>query len=287
VNLFPLIATRENYFIKKIIKTMTKLILIFPLMLLGFSSCKKDPVEEINNPSTNQNTNNANDTAKGTVKLYFEHVADNLPFALDTSNYVTPNQDTFSVNTFKYYISNIKLLKADGTFFSETDSYHLIDESLVGSKSITIQNVPKGTYTGIRFMIGVDSARNVSGSQTGALDPINGMFWSWNSGYIMAKMEGTYIDSSSTKKSLFYHVGGFSGSNSVVKTVSPGFNGATASVSTGLSPEIHLKCNVMEWFRTPKPINLNVLHTIHMQGTNAKLIADNYADMFTVDHIHN
>jgi hypothetical protein len=45
--------------------------------------------------------------------------------------------------------------------------------------------------TGIRFLLGVDSARNVSGIQTGALDPARGMFWTWNSGYVMAKIEGS------------------------------------------------------------------------------------------------
>jgi hypothetical protein len=51
-------------------------------------------------------------------------------------------------------------------------------------------NVPAGTYTGMYLTMGVDSARNVSGAQEGALDPANGMFWSWTSGYIMIKAEG-------------------------------------------------------------------------------------------------
>jgi hypothetical protein len=43
----------------------------------------------------------------------------------------------------------------------------------------------------------------------------------------------------------------------------------------------------MEWFKNPSAINLATLHTIHMPGANAKLIANNYADMFSVEHIHN
>ena len=50
--------------------------------------------------------------------------------------------------------------------------------------------MPAGNYNSLSFLLGVDSMHNVSGAQTGALDPANDMFWTWNSGYVMAKMEG-------------------------------------------------------------------------------------------------
>ena len=37
--------------------------------------------------------------------------------------------------------------------------------------------------------LGVDSLRNVTGVQTGALDPAMDMYWTWNTGYVMAKLE--------------------------------------------------------------------------------------------------
>jgi hypothetical protein len=61
----------------------------------------------------------------------------------------------------------------------------------------------------MEFMIGVDSARNNSGAQTGALDPTNGMFWSWSTGYIMAKFEGTSAQSPAAANALKFHIGGF------------------------------------------------------------------------------
>jgi hypothetical protein len=259
---------------------MKKLILSISLISILSSSCKKDPVE-------NQNNSNNNSLTTGVLKIELEHVFDSISFALNSKTFVTANNDSITFTKFKYYISNIKLVKADGFSFSENESYHLIDEETAASKMISISNVPFGSYSGISFMIGVDSTRNVSGSQTGALDPALGMFWTWNSGYIMAKLEGNSNQSGASTKTILYHVGGFKGINSVLKTISPSFNGATANVSSTVSPEVHIKCDVMEWFKNPNTINLTTLHTIHMPGANAKLIADNYADMFSVEHIHN
>jgi hypothetical protein len=261
---------------------MKKLILSICMLSILFTSCKKDPVGNQNNSNSNNNT-----STTGILKIEFEHVFDTISFALNTKTFVTPNNDSVSFTKFKYYISNVKLLRADGTTYNENESYHLIDEETAASKTISINNVPFGSYTGISFMIGVDSTRNVSGSQTGALDPALGMFWTWNSGYIMAKLEGNSNHSGASTKTILYHVGGFSGINNVLKTISPSFNGSTANVSATVSPEIHIKCDVMEWFKNPSAINLATLHTIHMPGANAKLIANNYADMFSVEHIHN
>jgi hypothetical protein len=171
--------------------------------------------------------------------------------------------------------------------YTETESYHLLEADDEGSLEISLPNVPFGVYTSIQFMIGVDSTRNVSGAQTGALDPANGMFWSWSSGYIMTKLEGTSPQSTASGNIIMFHSGGFSGPNSVLKTVSPSFNSATANVSASVTPEIHFKVDVLEMLTSPTTINFSTLNTIHMPGASAKTMADNYADMFSVEHIHN
>src|SRR5690606_605399 len=109
---------------------------------------------------------------------------------------------------FNYWITNIRLTRSDGTEFREEESYRLIRGDKQATTHFHIPEVPAGTYTGIKFMIGVDVPRNTSGAQTGALDPaVNGdMFWSWSTGYIQAKLEGTSPQSSDTVNSSFqYH----------------------------------------------------------------------------------
>lgn len=258
---------------------MKNIFLIAGIIAIVISSCKKDPKED---PTTTTPV-----STTGSLNFRFENMVDTLDLALDTVNYVNANNDTFTVSKLKYYISNIRLTKSDGSYFYESNSYHLIDHANESTHSFTISGVPYGNYTALSFMIGVDSTHNVSGAQSGALDPANGMFWSWSSGYIMAKFEGNSSVSTASNHALLFHVGGFSGANNVLKTVSPSFNGAVAGVSSTVTPEIHLKMDVSEWFKSPTTINFAMLNTIHMPGTDAKTMAGNYADAFSVEHIHN
>lgn len=259
---------------------MKKIIVTLSIIAVVLGSCKKDPVEEAPAPTTPTDT-------VGSLKIEFENMVDTNALVFNTEEYVNASGDTFTVSKFKYYITNVVLTKSDGSTFVESNSYHLVDEDVASSKVITLSNVPFGTYTGITFLLGVDSLRNVSGAQTGELDPAKGMFWSWSSGYIMLKMEGTAANSNATNHALTFHVGGFSGVNSAIRSINPSFNGATATVSSTVTPEIHIKTDLMEMFKSPNTINFAMLNTVHMPGAMAKTIADNYADMFSIEHIHN
>ena len=256
---------------------MTRFIALLSFFILLISACKKDPVEEekIVAPVT------------GSLKLEFDNMFDTLDLALDTVNFILDNGDKIKISKFKYYISNIKLVDSDGKEYAEPESYHLIDESNAASQKFTINGIPFKNYVSITFMIGVDSVRNVSGAQTGALSANNNMFWTWNTGYIMAKLEGTSQQSTAPSNSVAFHIGGFQGANSALKIVSPSFNGSTANVSNTITPEIHIKCNLKEWFMNPTSISLATTNNITTVNTTSKMIADNYADMFTIEHIHN
>jgi hypothetical protein len=261
-------------------KTILKTLII--ISALTFISCKKDktlPPEPL--------PNNQNNSTSGSLKIEFEAMVGDSSLVFSTSTYTNQTGNTFNVTMFKYYISNIKLIKEDNSTWSETYSYHLIDHSNTLSTTITLNNVPFANYKGIEFTIGVDSTHNVSGSQSGALDPIYDMFWSWNTGYIMAKFEGNSPQSTAANNKLMYHIGGFSGNNNAVKIVSPDFNGDLANVTSSITPEIHMKSDLIKWFGTQTTIDFSILNTVHMPGTNAKNIASNYTSMFTVEHIHN
>src|SRR6218665_36478 len=256
-----------------------KTIKLLSIALLAFSftisSCKKDGEEEPTRVTA--------EGTSGSVTLHFENMVGDSALVLNTQNYVNANNDTFNVSKFNYYISNIKLTRRDNSLYTESESYHLLKANESGSLDISLANVPFGSYTSIQFMIGVDSARNVSGAQTGALDPANGMFWSWSTGYIMAKLEGTSPQSTGSGHMIMMHMGGFSGVNSVLRTVSPSFNTQTANVSSTVVPEIHFKVDLLEMLQSPHTIDFSILNVIHMPGSDAKTVADNYADMFSVE----
>ncbi len=268
---------------------MKNIFKISAIALLAFTltNCKKDTNKEpepLPNP-----TSPATPTATvGSLKINFEAMVDTNMLVFTTQTYTNQAGNTFNVTSYKYYISNIKITKIDNSIWAEPNSYHLVDHADAASTLVTIPNVPFGNYKSIEFMIGVDSVKNISGAQTGALDPANGMFWSWSSGYIMAKFEGTSPQSTASGNNLKFHVGGFSGANKTMKIVAPSFNGDTAKVTSSFSPEIHMSSNLLEWFDTPTPINFSTFsNVIMLPGASANTIANIYADMFTIEHIHN
>ena len=112
-------------------------------------------------------------------------------FKLDTFLVQPMTQDSLNFSTFKYYVSNFKLKKSDGSYWVHPESYFLVDLSNSESLELSFSDIPAGVYTDLVFTLGVDSLSNVDGAQTGALSVANEMFWSWNSGYIMLKAEGT------------------------------------------------------------------------------------------------
>lgn len=252
------------------------------LLLISTVSCKKDTKD----PDDDGHDHNHNTPAPGTLQIQFENMVDTVPLVFG-QKYRNPKLDTFEVSLFKYYISNIVVTKDDNSTFAESNSYHLIDHSIAATGIVTLTGLPAGSYKSVSFVLGVDSARNNSGAQTGDLDPAKGMFWTWNSGYIMLKLEGKSPKSGDANKDIEFHIGGFGGVNKTQRSFNISFNGNTANVSSTAAAQVHLKVDVNEMFKTPTLIDFVTKHTITMSGTNAKMIADNYADMIKFDHIHN
>lgn len=223
---------------------------------------------------------NENSVGKAVVQLGIAHVVNNTPLVLNDGRYVNAANDSFTVSMFKYYISNVKLTGENGKEYKESNSYHLINEVKPGSKEFSL-NIPAGRYKQISFLVGVDSLHNVSGAQDGALDPLNAMFWDWNTGYIMLKMEGLLLQNNSE---LAFHLGGFKGKNKVLRRVNISFP-EPLEVVNGRTPKIFLKADLAELFKTPNTISFSKTSAITIEGPEACMIADNFMDMFSLDHI--
>jgi hypothetical protein len=167
-----------------------------------------------------------------------------------------------------------------------TDKYYLVDFSDSTTTEIKISIAPY-VYNRISFTIGVDSAQNVSGAQTDALDPAKGMFWTWNTGYIMAKLEGTSPKSPQAGK-FEYHIGGFSGADNVIKTVNLLFPYAqNLELKAGGESTMFITCDANDWFFNPWDIKIADNPVISTPGGLAPQVAENYSKMFTVDSVAN
>lgn len=240
------------------------------ILLLSVLSCRQKEVEETIAP-----------TYSGRLNINLNHLVDTNVLHLDTSWYVNAAGDSMRVSLFRYYISNIKLLNGTQSW-SINNSYFLVDESMPLTKTIQLKNLPETEYDGIEFIIGVDSARNMSGAQTGALDPQNDMFWGWASGYIFFKAEGYYRDS--LERGFSIHVGGFKYPNNAIRKATVSFGSQKLYLGAGLK-QLNLKTDLNQMFKTPLTVSLKNIYSIHEAGANAVKYADNYADMFSFGSI--
>ena len=218
---------------------------------------------------------------KAKLYIHIEHFAGLAPLQLDTVYYKNELAQTFTVSRFRYYISNIKLQKSTG---KEVDlpGYFLVDEADPESKALTLSKVPEGNYTSISFIIGVDSLHNCTGAQSGALDPVNGMFWTWNTGYIFLKLEG-HADASTSPGHIFeYHIGGYAAPHNCIRRVALKFGPKGLTIYDNKDNAIALKADILQILKSPSTINFSKLSSI-TDMHNATTIADNYIDMFTIN----
>lgn len=214
------------------------------------------------------------------VTLHMDHKWGAADFDLNAAYTHPTTGDELTFTTLKYYVSNIKLKKDDGTWWVQPESYYLLD--LSQGEMLTIADVPEGNYTDISYTMGVDSTRNVSGAQTGALSTAYGMFWSWNSGYIMTKAEGTSPQSGTG--SFTFHLGGFSGVNNTAAVKEASFGGTLTLNGTG-SPKVHMTVDPSAFFTTIGSVSGTSM--VHMPGANAATMSTDFHSGVNFLMIHN
>ena len=252
---------------------MNNILLLLPLYLASFSNTHSDPQK-----ITTINT--------GTVKITLVNTVKGKPLELNKGNYTNPFGEAYTVSKFKYYISHVSLVRGKVVFFEE-ENFHLIDESKPDDLHFSFA-LEAGSYDALNFMLGVDSLHNVSGAQTGALDPLNDMFWTWNTGYVMAKMEGRSPQSKLVNNKLEFHIGGFMGENNVLKNITLNFPPEKIiNIQQGKTSEIIIEADIDTWWQQPNDIKIAEHAVCSTPGALAKKIADNYSKMFNIKDVVN
>ncbi len=181
---------------------MKKIFIPLFVGILLLNSCSKDPVsskpDSINALDTITNFSGILIPTENKLVVNFEHYFKSSPIVYATQNYITDNKDTIQVNNLSYRVSNMQLYNSLNQKWVDIGTYKLNSGYDAFKYGFTISKVPAGLYSKIRFNLGVDSARNRSGEQTGDLDPSLGMYWNWTNGYIHFRLEGRIISSLQT-----------------------------------------------------------------------------------------
>ena len=171
-----------------------KTILMAITTVAALSSCSKE--------------DNSNLTGK--VSLQFDHYvgAEKLTLGTDAggAKAYTSNGQTLKFSEVKYVITNVVLVKADGTKVP----YHtedldkggfLINQADAASLAPVLNDIPEGDYKGIEFGLGVKKELNNLKLQdkfpnfyrlTGEFKHSGIMHWEWANGYRFVKLEGWY-----------------------------------------------------------------------------------------------
>ncbi|AUD06583.1 MbnP family protein [Spirosoma pollinicola] len=233
--------------------------------------------------------------AQQPLSIAIQHAVGDQNLTTSTAFYSTATGETFRVTLLQYYISNFQLVRSDGSTWTvpQDSSYFLIKSAVPASQRIRLPNVPIGEYTGIRFMIGVDSLRNTKhpSQRKGCLDigrEANGMYWSWNAGYIFFKLEGISpqapIDRTSGEREFAFHVGQFGGMSTATpnntRLVSISFPEEPLTIRANGQAQLQLRADLRKLFDGQHALRI-ADHSHVMMQPAAIRIADNYSTMFS------
>lgn len=182
-----------------------KTLLMAITTVAALSSCSKE-----DNNNSNQVGNQSSTNGSAEVSLQFDNYVGTEKLALgatpSAAKAYTSNGQTLKFSEVKYVITNIVLVKADGTKVP----YHtedldkggfLINQANTASLTPVLKNIPEGNYKGIEFGLGVKKELNNLKLQdkfpnfyrlTGQFKFSEIMHWEWANGYRFVKLEGWY-----------------------------------------------------------------------------------------------
>ena len=225
--------------------------------MLVLSSCK-DKEGDSDTPILPAETN-------ATLQIKYSCYWNDTLFQLQQP-YVDDFGTTFRIDLLKQYFSFIQLRKEDGSFQAVED-FDLIDFSTAVTRTYT---VPAGKYTGIELGLGIPANYNTGQdpSQYANSSPLSvagsqGMFWTWNTGYIFSKFEGKCDTTGTPGNALLVPIAIHAGTDSSYRSIS---RASDIILSGGQVKTIEIRFHIDELLRGTQnePLNLEenaVTHT--------------------------
>lgn len=247
----------------------TGLVLIVFISGLIFSSCKKD----------NEDDNNPTPTPEAQLIFSFSNRVGTSALSFDNLAYTNAFGNNYSIITLKYFISDIRLNKADGTSVL-IDEEHYVDGTDPATLVFTpITKVPVSDYSSISFIFGLNEAKNVTGRYTNP--PESNMEWPlpMGGGYHYMKLEGK-LDSAGTIKNYQAHTGASMGNPYYIEVTLP-----SSAFMAKDQQIITIGMDINKWWTNPNTIDLNDVTSIMGNPAFQVLLHDNGSDVFYLESI--
>lgn len=206
-----------------------------------------------------------------TVQLHLKPLFGNADLELGK----TYGTDSLHITTLRFYLSNIRLCKGQNVVWAEPKSYHLIDAEVPNSTHFPLI-VPKNLdFDALKCDLGIDSLTNTEGAKDGDLDPMKGMYWAWQSGYINFKLEGDSRLCPTRKNKFQFHIGGFLGTEYALQTLD-------FQVVKTKSNDFNVQFDVQQLLST---IDLKTQHTFMGPSEEAVQMARKIAAIFKIQEL--
>lgn len=157
-------------------------------------------------------------------QITFKFLYKNTDVIIDENYTHHTEKEIISIKKMKFYISNILLYTPNGRIDTLDKSVFLIDASQPESAKIKSSHLKFKNYDHISFDIGIDSITHLSGAFGGDLDPMHGMYWTWQNGYINLKLEGKSNLCNSKTNKFTLHIGGYQHPFNMIQRVSIDLN---------------------------------------------------------------
>ena len=179
---------------------MKKMVLFFFAAALLVGGCKEKTTDS---------------ETKGDVQLRFDPKFNGEALIFDKNYAYGTTGNQYKVATaLRFFIDKIELLKENTpTTLKAYDyvNFTPASDQSAPSQTKSMSAVEQGSYTGIRFGIGVSAANNAKRPSDFAAGDVlanSGEYWSsWNS-YVFAKIEGRVTDNTNTQHGSTFHSGG-------------------------------------------------------------------------------
>ncbi|MCF8368278.1 MAG: hypothetical protein K9G76_04490 [Bacteroidales bacterium] len=213
------------------------------------------------------------------VELNFllTHFVDAEELYFNTMQYTNAFGNLYSIETLKYFISDITLYKMNGDSLL-IDEEHYVDAAEESTLSfIPGLKIPVGEYSSISFIFGLNEAKNVNGRYLNP--PENNMEWplAMGPGYHYMKLEGKH-DSTGVIKNFQAHTGATMGNQNYIRVNLP----SSDFKASGAKKTITIKMNINNWWANPYTFDLNMMTMVMGNQPVQEMLHDNGADVFSI-----
>ncbi len=252
--------------------------LLLTIIIVGFTSCKKSKNEE---PAPNNGS-----TPTGTLIFHLHTYIDNNEVDAYNIAYTTDAGRQVSLSMAQFYISDIQLVKLDGSTYN-VDGKKML--KVLEAETYLIGDVPVGNYKSVHFKVGLDPVTN-SMNPTSSSDSIllnKPAMWFGSTaqpdGYVFLNVQGaidTTTDMTGTPIPFAFKIG----TNANYKQVT--MSDKNFSIINDQVEYVHLRIDYNRLFsglQLNQNSNLSVTTVLANAVAPATVISNNISAMFSYE----